>query len=660
MLCQSSFLNEIAPYVVVCGSFSREAETPNSDIDCFLRSRPREDVDPESGEETYMPEILAIIKKAGLVWSSVIRGHVAIEQQPGFPRMIEISSLYRIPATVQPFYRDIDGVRMLCAPDDKNYDLDSAYDTPIWDDVLCDIVIRNPLPAYQPLESHRTSRYNNAEIEEKNRRSPDMSFYDNLPQATLADLLRAYDCYISTAADAGLLTTGWTPVCVEEFYNCEYQNVWDAAKDDESFYYMYENAEAMIKSFDQPAEENLHSAAQTIAILDDAHIFRGDAGLMCRFPDEEDAHPLRSRIQDIEKGDAFLVYSGLTTALVRQAAYDSHQNLDEKDDPWIVYDLGGDCWFEEDIADAERILLALQYGKAEAPVLTGTPVNLVNIIRERASEREEWVDSFWLDAKQVPSIDLFRAAVGEFLRTKDGLNAMEASCYDFNWGDAMMSVPQEIWNKHGIYPVDLMHPPAELGLNPTPNNNPMTFTVDQDERLYPLGHSTEFTESLVFDDDIFVSDKEMHCADGYLMSTKLLRERFVAEVEPQLSYEAFWSMENINFYAVHDVKDYKTTLTATFWCTENGKETHKSCSIPLSQEEQAELASALDGYCKSRYNQDLLTFVNDWRDYHGIDAVTPSATAKNALEDQIRCAQQRVKTEKAVDPSLAKDNSPQH
>lgn len=134
---------------MVCGSFARNAESPSSDIDCFLRSRPRDEVDPERGDETYMPEILDIISKNDLAWSSVICGHVAVEQQTGFPRMIEISSLYRIPSAIKPFYRSVDGVQMLCAPDDKECAFESAYDAPIWDEALCDIVIRNPLPEYR-------------------------------------------------------------------------------------------------------------------------------------------------------------------------------------------------------------------------------------------------------------------------------------------------------------------------------------------------------------------------------------------------------------------------------------------------------------------------------------------------------------------------------
>lgn len=145
-----SFLEEITPYVVVVGSFGRGQENLASDIDCFLRSRPREEVDLEVDNETYMPEILELIKNNNLEWSSVICGHVAVERQPGFPRMIEISSHYRIPCVAQPFYRDVDGVLMLCAEDDKKCDYKLAYDAIVWDDELYDAVIQNPLPAFVP------------------------------------------------------------------------------------------------------------------------------------------------------------------------------------------------------------------------------------------------------------------------------------------------------------------------------------------------------------------------------------------------------------------------------------------------------------------------------------------------------------------------------
>lgn len=94
-----SFLNAIAPYVIVVGSFGRNEETEDSDIDCFLRSKPPKEIDPETGDDTYMPEIFAIVDSFGLAWSSVIVGHIAVERQPGIPRMVEISYHYCIPYT---------------------------------------------------------------------------------------------------------------------------------------------------------------------------------------------------------------------------------------------------------------------------------------------------------------------------------------------------------------------------------------------------------------------------------------------------------------------------------------------------------------------------------------------------------------------------------
>lgn len=61
--------------------------------------------------------------------------------------------------------------------------------------------------------------------------------YSDLNQEDLLDLLTAYDNYIATAADAGLFSRGWTPVCMGEFFENEYQSVWQAGED---FDYMYD------------------------------------------------------------------------------------------------------------------------------------------------------------------------------------------------------------------------------------------------------------------------------------------------------------------------------------------------------------------------------------------------------------------------------------
>lgn len=478
-----------------------------------------------------------------------------------------------------------------------------------------------------------------------------MSVYDHFSQEALADLLRAYDCYISTAADAGLLTTGWTPVCVEEFYDHEYQEVWDREKGDESFYYMYENAEAMAKDFDQQKPWSPIFAPQTISFLGNAEFFCEMSHLFVRLEDEDVKRPLRSHIKDIKDGDAFFIGTG-----IHYADGDAHQNLDEKGQPWIVYDVGGDSWFEEDIGNAERILNALQYGKAGHLIEGGTPVNQVNMIRERLSENEQWIDSFWVDARQVPSVELFRAAVGEYLHTKEGLQSIEASCYDFNWGDAMMYVPQEIWNKYGIYPVDPMHPPKDLGLAPTPNNNPVTFTVDQDEVL--CHNALElFAENLIFDGEINVSDKDLTTADGYLVATDLLVQRLRDEISPRVSSEILDSMENINFYGVHNLKTGEISLESTFWYMEKGKEDHMSVTLPLTEEEQAVLAKALNDYCRWEYDQSLLLFVNNWRDYHGIDSLVPDKAANPSLADKIQSAATRAAATKEGETTPDKERS---
>lgn len=144
-----AFLKAIAPYVVVVGSFARKEETVDSDIDCFLRSRPTDAVNPTLGNETYMPEILDLIRTHQLCWSSVLIGHVAVEQ-PEYPRMIEISCHYRIPHAAELFYREIDGAKMLCARDDRYCDYEECFDSVLFDEAICDITIPHPLPAFSP------------------------------------------------------------------------------------------------------------------------------------------------------------------------------------------------------------------------------------------------------------------------------------------------------------------------------------------------------------------------------------------------------------------------------------------------------------------------------------------------------------------------------
>jgi hypothetical protein len=71
------------------------------------------------------------------------------------------------------------------------------------------------------------------------------------------------------------------------------------------------------------------------------------------------------------------------------------------------------------------------------------------LVRERLSENERWTDEFEV-ADGVDFEAALREAVAEFLKTEDGKQARLAACDDFNWGDAIMYVPDECWAKHGL------------------------------------------------------------------------------------------------------------------------------------------------------------------------------------------------------------------
>lgn len=176
-----------------------------------------------------------------------------------------------------------------------------------------------------------------------------MGLYESLNKEELVDLLKAYDSYIIAAADSGRFKTGWVPVCISEFFNCEYQDVWCQGQ---NFEYMFE----------APALKHAHDpmSLQEVTVFNDVRIFSENGSLKCHFGPVGEAlvmHDLQSKIQDIKKGDAFIVGTS-----VYCASGDAHQNLDEPDSPWIIYDEQGDSWFEKDIVPAwegvEKIIAA--------------------------------------------------------------------------------------------------------------------------------------------------------------------------------------------------------------------------------------------------------------------------------------------------------------
>lgn len=53
---------------------------------------------------------------------------------------------------------------------------------------------------------------------------------DKLTKKELLDVVKEYDDYIQSANDDNLYTSGWRPVCIDEFYNNEYQLILEDRK----------------------------------------------------------------------------------------------------------------------------------------------------------------------------------------------------------------------------------------------------------------------------------------------------------------------------------------------------------------------------------------------------------------------------------------------
>lgn len=101
---------------------------------------------------------------------------------------------------------------------------------------------------------------------------------------------------------------------------------------------------------------------------------------------------------------------------------------------------------------------------------------LVTLVRVRHWENTSWQDKFLIVETDQPE-QTFRNAIKEFLLTEEGKKQIKQTNGDFNWGDAVMVVPNATWEKHGISPLaDGVHYHV---------TDTFTLTVDQDEVLVP-------------------------------------------------------------------------------------------------------------------------------------------------------------------------------
>ncbi len=101
----------------------------------------------------------------------------------------------------------------------------------------------------------------------------------------------------------------------------------------------------------------------------------------------------------------------------------------------------------------------------------------VDLVREDASAGKSFTNSFLMDANVTPTVDLFKSAVHDYIQNCLVRGDTSKIWEDFNWGDAMHQLPKEIWNRHGIDPVE--------GNTKTHGAASITLKVQQDEILLP-------------------------------------------------------------------------------------------------------------------------------------------------------------------------------
>jgi len=109
-------------------------------------------------------------------------------------------------------------------------------------------------------------------------------------------------------------------------------------------------------------------------------------------------------------------------------------------------------------------------------------MQLVILMRERAWENQKWTDLFRVANSENPE-ETMRTAIKEYLLTDEGKEDIKQSSEEFNWGDAVMYVPESVWNKHGIISVS---EGEQVKVT-----NTTVIEVDQDEVLIPKEYYQE-------------------------------------------------------------------------------------------------------------------------------------------------------------------------
>lgn len=181
-------------------------------------------------------------------------------------------------------------------------------------------------------------------------------------------------------------------------------------------------------------------------------------------------------------------------------------------------------------------------------------MKLLNLVRERESENWSTTDLFLVEDSVDNAEEALRNAIKDYLKTKEGKISIKNSCYDFNWGDAMMDVPNEYLNKYGIYRMI---------------DDTETIIVNQDEILFPEIQESVLNGSEINLDSIAtkaiktckeILEEENNTYKGLSTSTLINNDILDEEIMHLFDDQAIYDLKN----KIMDNKDVESTEVRIF------------------------------------------------------------------------------------------------
>jgi len=168
------------------------------------------------------------------------------------------------------------------------------------------------------------------------------------------------------------------------------------------------------------------------------------------------------------------------------------------------------------------------------------------------------------------------------------------------------------------------------------------FSYLLEKNGYELLASREYktvsdTLEFIFDDELVVEDEKLECIDGYLMATRSLVDRMIAQESQKhgFSEDVISSIEYMNFYVWYNVNDSSLELNGTYWYMSMGQEMQGDFKLPLSDGEKAQLLSCMEDYCHKTYHMSCHAFINEARTHEGLLPIDDPSAARATLAEKI-------------------------